>query len=142
MVDLASQLSVSDWIGLPEQRGIGIISLAKIVGEAGDLGNYAKPAKLWARMGLHPHTSDGETRMAGGWKRNIRKLMSGEWESYGHSPRRRSVAYLAVQGIIKGNRDGPDRQRYEREKEAHGYFYEDREGRKVWTSPSPYMALR
>ena len=126
MVDLASQLSVSDWIGLPEQRGIGIISLAKIVGEAGDLGNYAKPAKLWARMGLHPYTSDGETRMAGGWKRNIRKLMSGEWESYGHSPRRRSVAYLAVQGIIKGNRDCPYRQRSERGKEAQGFFYQDR----------------
>ncbi len=36
-------------------RGFGPLSLAVIVGEAGDLSNYANPAKLWKRLGLAPN---------------------------------------------------------------------------------------
>jgi hypothetical protein len=38
-------------------RGFGAMSLAVIVGEAGDLCDYANPGKLWKRMGLAPKAS-------------------------------------------------------------------------------------
>lgn len=34
--------------------GFGELGLAVVVGEAGNLGNYTNPAKLWKRMGLAP----------------------------------------------------------------------------------------
>lgn len=40
-----------------ELRGFGAMSLAVIVGEAGDLCDYANPGKLWKRMGLAPKAS-------------------------------------------------------------------------------------
>jgi hypothetical protein len=56
-------------------RGFGELGLAVIVGEAGDLGNYANPAKLWKRLGLavfdgHRQGSPGEGATKDDWIRH------------------------------------------------------------------------
>jgi hypothetical protein len=76
MEQLARLLPVAPWI--ESVRGAGLLGLATIVAEAGDLANYPNPAKLWKRLGFAPY--DG---FAGStWKRETwrsRALAAEEW---------------------------------------------------------------
>jgi hypothetical protein len=76
MEKIAAELPVSKWIkGI---RGAGLLGLATIYAEAGDLANFSSPAKLWKRLGFAPY--DG---FAGStWKRPTwrpRTLSADEW---------------------------------------------------------------
>jgi len=76
MEQLAKKLPVYDWV--KTIRGAGELGLATIVAEAGDLGNYSNPAKLWKRLGFAPY--DGYAGSS--WKRYTwvpRKLTAEEW---------------------------------------------------------------
>ncbi len=122
MVVLAQILPVAEWVGHVDQRGFGILFLGIIIGETGDLANYANPAKVWRRLGCAPFTKDNETLMGATWKsrggrkKGQTKLHAEEWEEFGYSPRRRSISYLIGEGIVKLNRDGPYRARYDEAK--------------------------
>jgi hypothetical protein len=124
MEKLAKQLPVFEWQQEPEQRGFGLLSLAKIIGETGDLALYAAPGKLWKRMGCAPFESKGKMLMPATWRRMKPGLSAEEWEVCGYNPRRRSIAYLIGEGIVKQNGPGPYRQRYDytkaRAAEVHG----------------------
>lgn len=129
LVRLAKQLPVADWVEERDQLGFGLQSLGTVIGETGDLSNYANPAKVWRRMGCAPWTKDGETHMGSTWrcrtsKRGVVKLEKEDWEEFGYSPRRRSISYLIGESLMKGNykkaKDsdevvwcGPYRQRYD-----------------------------
>lgn len=102
MVRLAKQLPVASWVQQPEQRGFGLLSLAIVVGEAGNLSDYANPAKLWKRMGCAPYESGGVMQMPATWK-SKGGLSAEEWTELGYSPRRRSIAYLIGEGLVKQN---------------------------------------
>lgn len=58
--------SLPAWSQMEQVKGFGLMGMACIIGEAGDLSNYANPAKLWKRLGLAPRseyasiTNDGE----------------------------------------------------------------------------------
>lgn len=105
MEKLAKHLPVATWMEQPQQRGFGYLMLAQVIGECGDLANYANPAKLWKRMGCAPHSFDGETKMGATWKSGREgKLPAEEWVKYGYCPRRRSIAYLFGEGIVKQNK--------------------------------------
>lgn len=71
--------------------GFGALSLAKIIGECGDLGNYANPAKLWKRMGLG--LVNGERQ-----RRACDPALAREM---GYSPRRRAVMFVIGDCLIK-----------------------------------------
>lgn len=101
MIALAQKLPIAAWVERPEQRGFGLLFLAIVIGETGDLNNYANPAKVWRRMGCAPWSFDGETRMGSSWRG--KKLPASEWEAFGYSPRRRSIAFLIGEGIVKQN---------------------------------------
>lgn len=109
MVAYAKQLPVADWVLRPEQRGFGLLFLAIVIGETGNLSNYANPGKLWKRFGCAPFTKNGETLMGATWKsrannkKGLTKLTSTDWEEQGYSPRRRSIAYLIGEGVVKAN---------------------------------------
>jgi hypothetical protein len=120
-VKMARQLPVAKWVEDPKQRGFGMLSLATIVGECGDLSNYSGPAKVWRRMGLFAYTKDGETLMGSTWKSRAggkrgTKLSSEEWEDFGYSPRRRSIAFLIGENIVKSGQGTYYRERYETKK--------------------------
>lgn len=111
------QLPVAAWVAEPGQRGFGLLFLAIIIGETGDLANYANPGKLWKRMGCAPWTFGDKTRMGATWKSGKEgKLPAEEWESFGYSPRRRSISYLIGEGIVKQNGEGSYRHRYDETK--------------------------
>ncbi len=115
MEKLAKQLHVADWMTHPDQRGFGWLSLAIIIGECDDLNNYANPGKLWRRMGCAPYENSKGENLQGSTHRRRKSLTSAEWEDYGYCPRRRSVVYVFVGSLIKGNK-GPYKARYDTKK--------------------------
>jgi hypothetical protein len=126
MVKLAKQLPAATWAQEPEQRGFGVLSLAIIAGECGDLANYANPAKVWKRMGCAPFESRGKTFMGATWKSGKEgSLTAEEWSQFGYSPRRRSIAYVMGENLVKQNQTGPYRTRYDEVKASAAISRED-----------------
>ena len=125
MIQRAENLPVVDWVKHPNQRGFGVLFLGIIIGETGDLSDYANPGKVWRRLGCAPFTNSlGETCMGATWrgKKTGSKLSKEEWSEFGYSPRRRSIAYLVGDNIVKQNflngtkEPGPYRKRYDETK--------------------------
>lgn len=120
MKSVAKELPVHDWVEHEQQRGFGTLFLAIVIGETGDLANYANPGKVWRRMGCAPWTKNDETLMGATWRGRSKsktqtKLHAADWEEYGYSPRRRSISYLIGDGIVKNNKS-IYRERYETKK--------------------------
>jgi len=104
MERLAKLLPV--WSSFGESiRGFGAVSLAVIVGEAGDLNHYSSHSKLWKRMGLA--VMDGVRQ--GGLKKTSGKDL---WIEHGYSPIRRSRMWNIGDTLMKGNQTGPYRTAY------------------------------
>lgn len=103
MTALAKKLPVAKWILEPEQCGVSMLGLATLIGETGDLNGYGNPGKVWRRLGCAPWTHNGETKMGATWRRD-KNLPKAEWEAFGYSPRRRSIAYLVGVGLLKSNK--------------------------------------
>ena len=75
--------------------GFGALSLAQIVGEAGDLLNYANPAKVWKRFGLA--VINGERQQK---KTNVDLAAL-----HGYSPRRHSIIFVISDSLLKKQND-------------------------------------
>lgn len=97
MSGLARSLPVWPWV--ESVKGFGAMGLAIVVGEAGDLANYANPGKLWKRLGLAPF--DGLA--ASSWKRSTapRKLSAEEWIGIGYNQRRRSASWTIADSLLR-----------------------------------------
>lgn len=146
MVQMASALPVAKWVAEQDQRGFGLLSLATVVGECGNLNNYMGPMKLWRRFGLMPWTfpryepqdneepgtpmprhPDAKVLMGSTWRVGRQgKLPAEEWSKFGYSPRRRSISYLIGVALLKTNMlkkgesvvwVGPYRKRYDQARE-------------------------
>lgn len=126
MVACSEKLPIAQWVSRSEQRGFGLLFLAIVIGETGDLANYANPAKVWRRLGCAPFksvvtTSTGELReqvaMGATWRSGREgKLSAEQWAEFGYSPRRRSIAYLIGKNLWMQNQSGPYRKRAEEAK--------------------------
>lgn len=108
MLKLVKKLPVAKWVEQPEQRGFGLLFLAIVVGEAGDLSNYSNTGKLWRRFGCAPYKKNGEELMGATWRGRSKgnrgeRLHAADWEEFGYSPRRRSIAFLIGDGIVRQN---------------------------------------
>lgn len=103
MVELAKTLPVYSWW----QGNVfkdGAISLAVIIGEAGDLSQYSNPGKLWKRMGLA--VIDGVRQ--GGLTKGA---AAEDWIEHGYNRVRRSRMFVIGDTLIK-NPGGKYRQVY------------------------------
>lgn len=119
MLRLAEALPVAAWMSRREQRGFGMLSMAVIVGEAGDIAGYATPGKLWKRFGCAPHEFEGKRLMGATWRSGREgRLTAEEWVRFGYSMRRRSILYVISESLLKGNQTGPYRSRYDQAKQA------------------------
>jgi hypothetical protein len=121
MKKLAAQLPVAKWATAKSQKGLGLLSLAKIIGETGDLSNYTNPGKVWKRLGLAPFTSKGHTHAASTWRSKSQAhhaLEKEEWTALGYSPRRRSVMFTIAECLMRANGDGIYKRRYDTVKET------------------------
>lgn len=105
-------------------RGMGLLSLAGIIGEAGDLAAYPNPAKLWKRMGVG---------LVGG-ERQRKCADKDKAIAHGYSPARRSVLWVLGDCLIKA-RNPEYRPIYEAKKAE----YLAREG---WTKMHAHLAAK
>lgn len=80
-----------------ETRGVGELSFAGMVGEAGDIGSYKSVSALWKRMGLA--VIDG--------RRQMKRTNVEEAELHGYNPSRRSLMWNVGGGLIGGMGRGP-----------------------------------
>lgn len=103
LLKLAAQLPIADFI--LSLRGVGLLSLAGIIGEAGDLSVYNGPAKLWKRMGVGI--------VDGGRQRRVCDAEAAL--KHGYSPARRSHMWNIGSCIIKAG--GPLKDLYVERKE-------------------------
>lgn len=127
MVAMAKHLPAADLVLTPEFRGFGLLSLATLVGQCGNLSNYSNPSKIWKRLQLLPYHKDGKTLMGSTWRaKKTNGLSKEDWVEYSYAPRRRSVSYLFGDNIVKSNKGGPYREMYDRIKEEYARKHPDR----------------
>ena len=111
---LAEQLPVWAAFGA-EIRGFGPLSLATIVGEAGDLSNYPTVAKLWKRMGVA--VVNGKRQ--GGLAKSASK---DDWIEHGYNRERRSRMWNIGKSLVYAGGEYADlyraRKEVERQKAA------------------------
>ena len=101
MTRLAKTLPVWPWCS--QRPGIGAVSLAMVVAEAGDLALYPTHSHLWKRMGMAPLTKDGRTRAASSWRMSG-GLNADDWTMAGYSPRRRSLVFQIGATMVRNRR--------------------------------------
>jgi len=89
LTDCAKLLPVYDWA--VSIKGLGDLSLSRIIGETGDLCNYPTPAKLWKRLGLG--VTDGRCD-----RRVKDKAIA---EAMGYCSRRRSFVWVVGECLMK-----------------------------------------
>lgn len=117
MLKRVRALPVYDWCQHADQKGFGEMGLATVVGECGNLANYANPGKLWRRLGCAPYTARGVTQLCSTWKsKKPFALTAEEWTDAGYSPRRRAIAYLIGKWLMSLNKPGPYRRLYDEAK--------------------------
>lgn len=89
IVAMAKQLPIAPWV--ETVRGLGWLSAAQIVAEAGDPGNYSSVAKLWKRFGV--------ALVNGERQRNC--LDKDKAIAFGYSARRRAVLSVIGDNLIR-----------------------------------------
>lgn len=103
LASLALQLPVANW--WCSFKGLGLLGLALIVGEAGDISGYSTPAKLWRRFGLAVFhgTAQGHVKSFNG---RYGRAMGADAIEHGYAPARRSVMWTIHDSMFKSQ--GPD----------------------------------
>jgi hypothetical protein len=86
---LARELPAHGWV--KDQKGLGELGFAMIIGEAGALDKYPNPAKLWKRMGLAV-MPDGRQRKV--TDKDLAKL-------HGYAPKRRALVWTLGDSILR-----------------------------------------
>ena len=102
MIAIARKLHVRDFAA--SVAGFGELALAVIIGEAGDLANYATPDKLRKRLGLAPYKGKSYSN----WRRG--GLTDDEWKAAGYNPQRRAEIWAVVEDPLfrhQSFRNGP-----------------------------------
>lgn len=82
-------------------RGLAENSFGQLLGETGDLSNYANPAKLWKRMGLgivRGHRQQQWSATRKGYTRSENVAISQEM---GYSPRKRALMAVIGSNLIR-----------------------------------------
>ena len=121
---------LAPWI--KEQRGIGMVTFANLLGVTGDVGRFPTVSKLWKMLGLHV-TPDGTApkKVKGqGWTHTdcqhlhlmtCPKTCTTEHHpncapgvlGTAYSPKGRTICYMLGEAIVKVGGDGPYRAAYD-----------------------------
>lgn len=83
------------WPFVESVRGISELGLAVIVGEAGNLSNYANPAKIWKRFGLAVMDGYRQGMVPPGTQDR-----AAAWTERGYVPRRRAEIFVFVDDLL------------------------------------------
>ena len=110
LTKLVKALPVYEWA--TGVRGLGDVSLGVIVGEAGDIGRFSNPAKLWKRMGVG---LVGDNRQGNPGA----NASADDWIAHGYNKKRRSVMWNIGVSLLRsqsGEQPGPYRIVYDAKK--------------------------
>lgn len=99
----AQKLAVWPWYN--SNRGCGALGLGIIVGETGDLANYATASRVWKRLGLAVIGGKAQGRPGTG-------ATAEDWIGHGYNPRRRSALWTVGDSLLKNNDTGVYRALY------------------------------
>lgn len=99
----AQKLAVWPWYN--SNRGCGALGLGIIIGETGDLANYATVSRVWKRLGLAVINGKAQGRPGTG-------ATAEDWISHGYNPRRRSALWTVGDSLLKNNDTGVYRTLY------------------------------
>jgi hypothetical protein len=109
---LAEQLPAAAFI--KSIKGVGLLKLAQIIGETGDLHGYSNPGKLWKRLGLAPYKG----RSPSTWRMTKDNgLKAEDWVAMGYSPMRRALMFVIGDCLIKTKADHVYKELYYSRKE-------------------------
>lgn len=108
MEKAAKTLPVWSWV--ESISGFGAGSLAAVIGETGDLSNYATHSKVWKRLGLAVIDGGRQRRVSGA-----------DALVHGYSPSRRSIVWNIGQCVFKAQSQRVDKETGEIKKEAGFY---------------------
>ena len=93
---LAGKLPAADFVA--SIRGLSLMGLAVVVGEAGDLGGYATRERLWKRLGLAVFDGLAQGRVPKGLPAAEAKAA---WTLRGYSPRRRAAIWSVADPMFR-----------------------------------------
>jgi len=112
IVERAEDLPAAVVQHVADTRGLGLLSLGKLVGWAGDFADYPNHRHLWKRFGLAPMNGKAMST-----HRRDKSLSTDEWIVAGYSPERRAEVFVIGDVLIKSNRDGMYRKIYDERKQ-------------------------
>jgi hypothetical protein len=124
MCRLAKLLPVQGFVAATP--GFSLIGLAVIIGESGNLANYATIAKLWRRLG-YGMAKGHETKAYSTWRKSG-GLSAEDWTTAGYSPRRLGQIYGVVTVPLM----------MFKAKNSYGAIYDHRRARTLETHPEWY----
>lgn len=75
-------------------KGLGALSLGRILAETGDLSGYASVSKVWKRLGLAVIDGNRQGRPGSG-------ASAEDWIAHGYSPKRRSIVYVTAETLFR-----------------------------------------
>ena len=103
LIKATKSLPIASWVD--EIKGLGIASIAAVIGETGSFGNYRRVAQVWKRMGLG---------VIGG-KAQGKRTNAEEALLHGYNPRRRSEMHVIGDCLVRAR--GPYADLYRQRKE-------------------------
>ena len=134
MARLAKELPAAAFVD--GVTGFGLVGFAQIVGECGNLSNYANPGKVWKRMGLAPY--DGLAMSS--WRRTTwrpRTLTSEEWIDNPFNAERYAIVAQIATWLVNAQMIGAEKSgtRYGQPKGPYGEYYLHRREHTAQTHP-------
>ena len=128
MEEISVQFPVAEW--WCEESGRNLLGLAQIIGETGDLSNYADPSKLWARLCVSVENGQAKKRRRG--------------VDNGYNATRRSVSWRVSDSLFKGQSQLVDKETGEVKREAGPYrlVYDARKVREVEKAAEEGLEVR
>ena len=116
--------------------GAGEIGLATIIGEAGDLSNYANPGKLWSRLGYAPYRGfAGSSWKRDSWHQGEKALSKEEWTDHPFSGERYALMYAISDSMLRAQKTKKTEDSPGEAKGPYGQIYMDRRRRTAETHP-------
>lgn len=102
MRKLAKTMPAYEWVA--SVPGFGELGFAVVIAEAGDIGAYANPAKLWKRLGLAVIRGQRQGRPGD-------NASADEWIEHGYNKRRRAEMFAffsdaMLRAVWRGEKDG------------------------------------
>ena len=128
MAEIVAQFPVAEW--WCGENGRDLLGLAQIIGETGDLWNYANPGKLWGRLGLGVEEGQAKRRRKG--------------VDNGYNAPRRSVSWRIADSLFKGQSTLVDKETGEVKREAGPYrlLYDARKVRELEKAAEEGLEVR